>query len=268
MPKYLTRLKTPNETSIRRFQASDFAEACRIARALARAAGAVPTATNLVEKFRLKAGERIIEEDGAPIAAKAHAEEGRAAFEPLDSAARREICLLAIRGLRLTDTPHLRRLGQFLLDRTLWFWTADAMVGGEYVRDAVKRDLTALPHTAAAARVSSPSELRHEHAFPRKIVRKHLMSLHARWSDVAEDEALAEIAGVLDHCPPVLVTSEEDRKLAGPLRAGMGEGGSFEDAPFARYVRARLVTSADELRFPPNGLWTPEGRYRSSAKHR
>ncbi|WP_437765367.1 hypothetical protein WME77_46865 [Sorangium sp. So ce764] len=138
---------------------------------------------------------------------------------------------------------------------------------GEYVRDAVKRDVTALPHTAAAARVLSPSELRHEHAVPRKIVREHLTSLHVRWSDVDEDTALAEIAEVLDRCPPVLVTIEEDRQLGGPLRAGMGKGGSFEEAPFARYVRAGLVASAGELRFPPNGLWTPEGRYRSSAKH-
>ncbi|WP_437294646.1 hypothetical protein [Sorangium sp. So ce426] len=268
MPEYFTRLKTPTDTVIHRFQANDFTEACRIAWSHARAAGAVPTATNLVEKFRLKAGERIVEQAGIPNAATALAENGPAAFEPLDLVARREICLLALRGLRLADTPHLRRLGHFLLDRTLWFWTADALVKGEYVRDAVKRELSALPHTEAAARAKSPSELRHEHAVPRKIVRKHLTSRHARWSDVAEDEAVAESAEVLDRCPPVLVTIEEDRKLGGKLRAGMGEDGSFEDPPFVRYERAGIVKSVDELHFPKDGLWTPEGRYRSSAGHR
>jgi hypothetical protein len=98
-------------------------------------------------------------------------------------------------------------------------------------------------------------------------VREHLIACYGRWSDLAEDEVFAKIAEVLDRCPPVLVKVEEDRKLTGPLRAGMGEGGSFDEAPFARYVRAGIVESASEIRFPPNGLWTPEGRYRSSAKH-
>ncbi len=235
-----------------------------MARAFARAAGAVSTAVNLIEKFRLKAGERIVDQAGA----LSEADAGRAALAPLDSDARREICRLALRGLRLVETtPHLRRLGHFLLDRTLWFWTADALVEGEYVRDAVKYDLTALPHTAAAARVSSPSELRHEHAIPRKVVRQHLMARQPRWSDVSEEEALAEIAGVLDHCPPVLVTIEEDRKLAGPLRGGMGEGGSFHDPPYVRYERAG-VAKAGELCFPEKGLWTPEGTYRSTSTRR
>lgn len=45
MPEYLTRLKTPTETRIRRFQANDLTEAYKIARSYAREARAVPTAT-------------------------------------------------------------------------------------------------------------------------------------------------------------------------------------------------------------------------------
>jgi hypothetical protein len=252
--------------SIRRIEASNFAEARRIANALARRADTRATALNLVGHFRLRPGDRIDDQQGGPsTAADNHAERG-AGPEPLDGAARREICLLALRGLRLSETPALRRLGQSVLDNALWFWTADAMAGGEYVRDKVKRDLTALPHTIAAASVSKASELRHEHSVPRKVVRAHFRSLRDRWRDVAEDDAVEVISSVLDQCPPVLVTKDEDKKLSGALRAGMGDGGSFPEDPFLRYVRAGIVTSAADLIVPEHGLWTREGRYRSSAK--
>lgn len=264
MFEYFTRLKTSTGTTAHRFRARDFSDACRVARKLAREVGGAATATNLVGKFRLREGERVVEHPEMAVVA-VDSGSGHVGFEPLDECARLEVCRLTLRGLYLTENPGLRRLGHFVIDRTLWFWTADALIGGEYVRDAVKRNLNALPHTPAAARARSVSQLRHEHAVPRKVVRQYLLQLHPRWSAIAEAEAVSEIASVLDLCPPVLVTIEEERKLAGRLRAGMGGGAWSLDDPFVRYRLAGIVDCDGDLRFPTNCLWTSEGRYRSTA---
>lgn len=260
MAAYLTRLKNGTDVRVYPFEAADYSAAGRLARAIARATGPDWRATNVnvVQKFRLLPGERVSD---PPAHALVESSSGSAP-EPLNSAARQEICRLILHGLRLAEVRGTSALGSHLVGYAQWFWTADGLVDGAYVRDAVKLDFSVLPHTEAAARALGRSELRHEHAVPRSVVRRYLQGLHERWSDVDDDAALTEIASVLDACPPVIVTRDEDERLGGPLRANMPEGWQFGGSPFARYIEAGLIKRLDDLRFPPNGFWTRSGRHR------
>lgn len=159
------------------------------------------------------------------------------------------------------ECPSLQRLGTHLLHTAAWCWTADAMVGGAYVRDAVKFETAFLPHTRAAAAVTDGESLRHEHAVPRKQIVAHLTSL-CRWSELAEDDAVSEIQSVLAACPPVIVTAPEATKLDAEFRSRMPDGWHFGESPFARYVASGLVQRIDQLVFPDDGFWSQAGSYR------
>jgi hypothetical protein len=268
MPAYLARLRARNRlTTVVRIEVPDLEGAQRSARSLARDRDAIATNVNLVERFRLRPGELMEDSPVGGRAANETQSDAPVGLAPLDDQARREIAGVALRGLRVGESVHLRRLGAKLVDDALWFWTADALRRGEYARDAVKRELAVLPHTRAASNALSPNDLRHEHSVPRRVVRAHLESAHNRWSEVPDRQAIAEIACALDRCAPVLVTVDEDRRLSGSLRSGMGERGAFHDPPFARYVRAGLIKDTSELVFPLGGFWTESGRYRSTATH-
>ncbi|TKC98664.1 hypothetical protein E8A74_40560 [Polyangium fumosum] len=260
MAEYLTRLRNGTEVRVYPLEAADFSAACRLARVIARGTGPNWRATNVnvVQKFRLLPGERISD----PPPHLLEESSSGSALEPLNGAARREICRVVLHGLRLAEVRGTSALGSHLVRHAQWFWTADGLVDGAYVRDAVKLDLSVLPHTEAATRALGRSELRHEHAVPRGVVRRYLQGLHDGWSDVDDDAALTEIASVLDACPPVIVTRDEDERLGGPLRAKMPNGWQFGDSPFARYIEAGLIKRFDDLRFPPNGFWPRSGRLR------
>jgi hypothetical protein len=157
----------------------------------------------------------------------------------------------------------MRRLGAHLVNTVLWCWTADAIVDGEYRRDGVKYDLDALPHTAAAARAADKSDLRHEHAVPRKAVVHHLVGMYEAIAK-GESEHLTRIESVLAVCPPVIVTVSEAETLDVVHRSQMPLGWTFGESPLARYKAAKIVASEDEILFPPRGFWRKGGRYAGS----
>jgi hypothetical protein len=118
----------------------------------------------------------------------------------------------------------------------LWSWTADAYdaYDDEIVRDGFKYDFDHLRHTQEAhaqfVKHRSPSKLVHEHAVPRKVLVRHLLS-----HDLEESLVTALLE---EYCFGVIVTASQDREaFGGELRSEMPSGWHFGDSrgALARY---------------------------------
>ena len=265
MPQYLTRLKRGlNGSCVYLFEAPTLEKAYLRARGLARDRGEGwrPTASNVAGRFRLKAGEIVENADLQQAIGWTDVIAGAPDIEPLDAESRLAILNLALTGLRLMETAKLRHFGKHLVHTALWCWTADGLVCGEYQRDAVKFDISVLPHTTAAARTANRKQLRHEHAIPRKVIVQHLSRCHETWSTIDDSTGRHEIEAVIAKCPPVVVTRSEDDVLAVKFRSRMPDGWKFGDSPLARYEQAGVIADDTHLVFPANGFWSPSGDYR------
>lgn len=124
----------------------------------------------------------------------------------------------------------------------LWSWTADAYdaYDEELVRDGFKYDFGQLRHTHEAhaqfVKHRNTSRLVHEHAVPRKVLVRHLLS-----HELEEPLVAALLEG---YCFGVIVTAAQDRDaLGGPLRSEMPPGWRFGDSQgvLARYDGKLIV---------------------------
>ncbi|AUX35490.1 uncharacterized protein SOCE836_076830 [Sorangium cellulosum] len=118
----------------------------------------------------------------------------------------------------------------------LWSWTADAYdaYDGELARDGFKYDFGQLRHTQEAHAQfimrRSTSKLVHEHAIPRKVLVRQLLSHELEESLVT---ALLE-----EYCFGVIVTAAQDSDALGEaLRSEMPSDWRFGDSQgaLARY---------------------------------
>jgi len=140
----------------------------------------------------------------------------------------------------------MARIARFLIDSLLWCWTADGVDSdGNAVRDGLKYDLRHQRHTTQAlelweANGRRGSGLRHEHAVPKTVLLKHLLTL--------EDATPSLVGKTLERfCFAIIVSRSEDDLLnERGYRETMPPDWSFAAAdcdPLARYVACDLGTS-------------------------
>lgn len=156
-----------------------------------------------------------------------------------------EICRLA--GIARGAAHPSRRTARFLIDSLLWCWTADGIDDvGDAGRDKLKYDFDHQRHTRAAKDLwisngRRRTDLRHEHAVPRKELLRCLLESPQRRTEPETLEFLERL------CFAVIVTKDEDAKFKGSLRDTMPLPWSCDAKGEQRFDRYRAVGLRHEI---------------------
>jgi hypothetical protein len=168
------------------------------------------------------------------------------AWNPLGSDQKRYLCDEIARQVSSARDPGCAAWAVRLIHECFWFWTADGVDGhGRVGRDKLKYSVDHLWHSEGACGLSreacqrgdapavrhQASNLRHEHAVPRKLILERLM--------VGEPLAQAELLALLERlCLGVVLTREEDAQLNAQFQRSMPPAWDITDPAadvFARY---------------------------------
>ncbi|HXG85242.1 MAG TPA: hypothetical protein VNI84_14570 [Pyrinomonadaceae bacterium] len=170
-------------------------------------------------------------------------------WRPLSCEHKYELVALVIQAHHLANrTPSMRRLAIYLIKLVGWRWTADAVESstGIVIPDAIKHNISYLPHTANAVSIINeyPKEcsksLTHEHVVPLGLLAEYIFSY-----ELIDSNFVYEILNT--YCKAAVITNEEDKILnRAKLRSSMPTGWHFgKEEVFARYNAVGI-----ELIFP------------------
>jgi hypothetical protein len=167
------------------------------------------------------------------------------AWNPLGSDQKRYLCDEIARQVSCARDPRQAAWAIKLIHECFWFWTADGVDDhGRVGRDKLKYSVDYLWHSESVCGLSREacasdhaptvrhqmSNLRHEHAVPRKLILERLM--------VSEPLAQAELLALLEHFCLGVVLTREDAALNSRFQRSMPPSWDITDQAadaFARY---------------------------------
>jgi hypothetical protein len=187
------------------------------------------------------------------------------AWSPLGSDQKRYLCDEISRQISSARDPRRAAWAIKLIHECFWFWTADGVDDqGRVGRDKLKYSVDALWHSESVcglsrtdcerghpSKVRHPtSNLRHEHAVPRKLILERLLA----GAPLAQEQLL----GLLERlCLGVVLTKDEDAALNAHFQRAMPPAWDIGDPaadPFARY-RHPDVALFPRLHPPRRASW-------------